>query len=134
MGTWGTGPFENDSASDWLYELEDGGWRAVSDALDAFDSGEDDQAYLEEVAVAAAAALAYALAPSSSDDPDAREMLDGIGPPDLASEVFDRVGRAATKIRQDDGELALLWREVGAHSEWAATVDDIITRLGRRQP
>ena len=25
MGAWGTGAFDNDDASDWVYELEDGG-------------------------------------------------------------------------------------------------------------
>jgi len=25
VGAWGTGPFDNDDAGDWVYALEDGG-------------------------------------------------------------------------------------------------------------
>jgi len=35
MGAWGTAAFDNDDASDWVYELEDGGVAVVDAALDA---------------------------------------------------------------------------------------------------
>ena len=33
MGTWGLAAFENDDASDFLYEVEDAGWSAASKAM-----------------------------------------------------------------------------------------------------
>jgi hypothetical protein len=35
MGAWGHKPFENDTAMDWAFELEDGGLPAVREALES---------------------------------------------------------------------------------------------------
>src|SRR4051812_31805761 len=62
MGTWGDGPFDDDNASDWVWELQEAhDWSVVETALrSAADTGADD--YLEapdgQIAWAAAAIVA----------------------------------------------------------------------------
>ena len=61
MGTWGDGPFDDDNASDWVWELQEAhDWTIIETALrGAADAGADD--YLEapdgQIAWAAAAVV-----------------------------------------------------------------------------
>ena len=130
MGTWGTGPFDDDQASDWVWELQEAkDWGVVMTALQGAADAADD-AYLEapdgQIAWAAAAVVAAA------DDP-------GVTVPEevsswLASHRADRpfearllAVKALRRITSDHSELVELWEEAG-DEEWRAN----ITRLGEQ--
>ena len=52
MGAWGHGPFDNDDAGDWVFELEDSGVSALRSALQL------DGGYVEAPEAAAGVAAA----------------------------------------------------------------------------
>ena len=54
MGAWGSGPFENDDACDWLDELADSGVAALREALALADAADYLEAPDGSVVVAAA--------------------------------------------------------------------------------
>jgi hypothetical protein len=128
MGAWGSGPFENDDAADWAWELEEASDHGV--LRDAFQAALDETGYLDvregANAVAAAAVVATAL------DGDAKGLSEEVvayigrtGRPDadtvdLALRALERVGR--------DGELAELWDETDDPS-WRAGMASLHDRL-----
>jgi hypothetical protein len=116
VGTWGNGPFDDDAASDWAWELEEAtDWRVVDAALRrAADIGADHHlpAPVGQVAWAAAAVVAAVDDPTISL-PD--EVADWLGrfrsgrPPELRSLALD----ALRRVLGEESELAELWRETG---------------------
>ncbi len=67
MGAWGTAAFDNDDASDWVYELEKNGMEAIeaalTDAMLATDLGMPD----DVDAIAAGEVIAAALGKPAAD-------------------------------------------------------------------
>jgi Domain of unknown function (DUF4259) len=119
MGAWGSGPFENDDAGDWVYDLEGADdFALVRDALDVagsryLDAGEG------AAAVAAAVVVAAAFDPTGVDGvPEAvTAWLDDharhVDPGDrrLATAALDRVVG-------ERSELAELWDEAPDGPAW----------------
>jgi Domain of unknown function (DUF4259) len=132
VGAWGSGPFENDDAADWAYELEEAGDHGIlRTALDrAVRDGGDLASEHGAVAVAAAAVVATAI------DGDAEGLSDEVvayiaraGRPDdsviaLARQALDAVAGG--------GELAELWDEADA-AEWRASLASLRDRLATGQ-
>ncbi|XXT17977.1 DUF4259 domain-containing protein [Sorangium sp. So ce429] len=130
MGAWGYGSFENDSALDWLHEVE-AEPALVGAALDGVATA-DDQAYLEvdECSAALAAAELVAAALGRGDDrlnddaaawlQDHRDEIRGVG--------AARARRAVERVAQGS-ELRELWDENGADTEWHAGVRELLKRL-----
>jgi Domain of unknown function (DUF4259) len=128
MGAWGTAAFDNDDASDWVYELETDGIAAVdaalSDALEATDLyGPTDVNAIAAAEVVSAArgrpvdglrddivALANGLATSVTPDHAARSRA-----------VVERVLAGS--------ELSELWAETDDDVQWRGLVGDLIQRL-----
>jgi hypothetical protein len=130
MGAWGEGVFENDTALDWLGELEEQPLiQTVTIALsDA--AGETDylDASLGCEALAAAELVAYALgrAPSEPDERLAALADDLDGLRDHAA----LAARAVTVIADSDrSELTDLWTEDGPNPTWDAVLADLRSRL-----
>ena len=130
MGAWGHGAFENDDASDWLYELEDDAdGRLLMEALDV--SGEE---YLEApegaVAIAAAEVVVAAQGRSAAGLPDeARAWVEAhrdIVLPECRAAALAAVDR----VLKDGSELRDLWSdsEEGG-DEWIAALEDLRRRL-----
>ncbi len=132
MGTWGTGPFDDDSASDWAWELQEArDWSVVEAALrGAAEVGAD--SYLEapdgQIAWAAAAVVA------AVDDPSVASL-----PDDVATWLDrHRDGRpsatrplalqAVQRVLADNSELVELWQEAG-EEEWRANVEKLAALL-----
>jgi hypothetical protein len=128
MGAWGSGPFDNDDAADWAWELEEAQDHGV--LRDALQAALDEAGYLDSReganAVGAAAVIATAM------DGDATGLSEEVvayigrtGRPDadtvdLALRALERVGR--------DGELAELWDETDDPS-WRAGMASLHDRL-----
>ena len=132
MGTWGSGPFEDDNASDWVWVLQEASdWDVVETALrSAADVGEN--AYLEapdaQVAWAAAAVVAAADDPSVAVPNEVRAWLDGHRdgrPPTVRPLALSAVRR----VLADESELAELWAEAGELDEWRANVEKVAGAL-----
>ena len=127
MGAWGTGPFENDDASDWVYEVEDGGLDAIHDVLDATVDIDEPGSEVGTAAVAAAELVAVIAGQPGPPLPDeVTALIRGLGPVEPA--LVDAALAAVAHVRTE-GELAELWAESDDHDAWLATLDDITRRL-----
>lgn len=129
VGAWGSGPFANDDASDWVYELEQADdLTAVRSAIGAA----IDVEYLElpegSVAIAAAEVIAAVGGSGRQDLPS--EVLQWLATADDRLTLADRdlALRAVRRARSADSEIAQLWEEANDPS-WAQEVDDLIVRL-----
>ena len=71
MGTWGSGPFDNDDAGDWTYQLTpDADERVVEHALAAVVADSDPDASTSSAAIAAAEVVAAGLGHAHGSLPD----------------------------------------------------------------
>ena len=128
MGAWGTGPFDNDDASDWVYELEKGGITTVESALSEALADGDLVAPTDTNAIAAGEVIAAALGnPAAGLREDILELANGLA----NSVTADHAARARTAAERvlTGSELSELWGESDDHAEWRETVDDLIRRL-----
>jgi hypothetical protein len=127
MGAWGEGVLENDTAVDWLGDLEEQPQlETVTIALgDA--AGEDD--YLEASAgceaLVAAELVAYALGRPPSE-PEERLLA-------LATGLREHAALAAQAVAliggSEQSELFDLWHEDGDNDVWDALISDLGRRL-----
>jgi hypothetical protein len=132
MGTWGSGPFDDDQASDWVWELQEANdWGVVEAALrGAADVGED--AYLEapdgQVAWAAAAVVAAADDPSVTVPGEVNAWLDQHrgGRPET---VRPLALAAVRRVLSPKSELVELWTEAGELDEWRGNVENVAAAL-----
>ncbi|MEP6688094.1 MAG: DUF4259 domain-containing protein [Gemmatimonadales bacterium] len=130
MGAWGVGAFENDDASDWVYQLEEAGdFALVRDTLAA--AAEPD-GYLESPTCSMALAAAEVVA-----------ALGGRAAPDLPEEVRtwvrahrgavpdDLTGLSVRALDQvaADSELKELWAESDEHEIWVDRLQELRSRL-----
>ena len=134
MGTWGTGSFQNDSASDWFYTVEE----AVEPGLviaSALDDALAEAGYLEldfaSAAIAGGELLASCAGQAADDLPDhIRWWVTDHSHQPHAAEIEQAV-HAVERVR-DESELRELWdEEQGPENSWLRAVDDLIARLRR---
>jgi hypothetical protein len=134
VGAWGTGSFENDSASDWFYLVEEavepGGViaSALDDALAEADYLELDSAC---AAIAAAELLASCAGVAADDLPDHIRRWVSEHPHQPHAAEIEQAVRAVERVRAES-ELRELWdEEMGADNGWLRTIDDLVARLRR---
>lgn len=131
MGAWGHGTFDNDSAHDWLFELEGEGADKLGEALDAVADASDDT-YLEvdECSAALAGAEIVAAAHGRGDDRLIEEAAAWLATNrDAAREIaLDRARRAVARV-YERSELRELWDENGEDTAWHADVRALLGRL-----
>lgn len=132
MGTWGDGPFDDDGAMDWVWELQEStDWSVVEAALRAVTDAEDD--YVEapdgQIAWAAAAVVAAAATPSIAVPVDVAEWLDRHRV-SLPGALRPLALQAVRRVLADDSELVDLWEESGGDAGWRASVERVATALG----
>jgi hypothetical protein len=131
VGAWGPGPFENDDAGDWVWELEDDDdGSVIIDALSAVvDTPIDEQPDVADSsnALAAAEVVASARGARSTHLPteasvwiQAHASLVDNGLLALATGAVERIAI--------DSELKDLWDET-RDDAWAESVSDILSRL-----
>jgi uncharacterized membrane protein YccC len=131
MGTWGTGPFDDDQAADWVWELQKAkDWgvvmtalqRAADAAADAYLEAPDGQIAWAAAAVVAAADDAGVTAPEEVSRWLASHRADR--PPDARS----LAARALQRITSNQSELVELWEEAG-DEEWRANIKRLAEQL-----
>lgn len=135
MGAWGVGPWENDAASDWAFELCEGGdLQVVRAAFDAVDVDGDDvevDAACEAIAAAEVIALlrGHGTVAVPQEHPLAGWLADGPPAPDEALVALAR--SALTTVTGDGSELRELWDESGEVEEWLGSVAAIVEALSK---
>ena len=132
-GAWDTGPFDNDDALDWVWELAES----------------DDLSVIETALQAAAAESGYLEAPTASTAIAAAEVVAALrdsSRPGLPTEVLDWVKahplavgddlvKTARKAienikREDSSELAQLWSDSEEMAKaWRTGLNDLLQRL-----
>ncbi|MGD8627285.1 MAG: DUF4259 domain-containing protein [Anaerolineae bacterium] len=133
MGAWGAGSFENDTALDWVWALEESSdLRLVEEAIwDVLHCGDDLDADVGSVGLAAAEVTAALRGKPVAGLPE--EVAEWVGnyrndPGDTL--VADCLA-AVDRIRNDDAsELKELWEEDDELAPaWHSVLDDLATRL-----
>ena len=128
MGAWGHRAFENDTAADWVWELEEtDDLSLLNCALDsALDTTDDIDADIASEALAAAEVVAALNGVPHIDLPNSIvSWTTGRPRPDTA--LVEKARKAATRILQSS-ELAELWAEADG-TEWNDDVQALINRL-----
>jgi hypothetical protein len=133
VGAWGTGPFQNDDAADWAYELEEAS--DVSPARQALSATLDTDGYLElpegACAVAASAVVAATFDGDTRGFPS--EIVAWIADhPDAASGADARLAvDALERVISEESELRALMAEGGDGVAWARNMATLRLRLVR---
>ena len=131
MGAWGSGPFENDDAGDWVWELEDDEDGSVIDAaLSAVvDTPPHELVEAGDASNALAAAEIVAAARGRSDSQlptEAAEWIRRNGA--LVSDAVVTLAVRAVDRVLAGSELKELWEEAG-DPEWEQVVSALRSRL-----
>ena len=130
MGTWGIGTFENDDASDWVYELEPANDLSVVQA--ALATLNDATGYREApTCVNALAAAEVVAALLGKPSPDLPEAVVGWVSANARLPARDLRTNALTAIDKilGDSELRELWGETDDAEAWQASVQELRARL-----
>ena len=121
MGTWSTKPFGNDTASDWLWELEESKDESViKAALEAEADG-------DETIAAAAVVEAARRQPVGKLPPKAKAWVSehGFVP---SNELVEQAIAAVEKIKAGS-ELRELWEESSSLKQWLKQMDLLLAGL-----
>jgi hypothetical protein len=134
MGAWGAGPFDNDDACDWAYDLPKGRVKYIRNTLQAVTNARADE-YVEAPECSSAIAAAEAVAamhgkglkklPEDVDAWVATKPKPDAELKSLAVAALERIGSSS--------ELKELWDEGGPDSEnakqWYGHLEDLKSRL-----
>ncbi|HAS6175804.1 TPA: DUF4259 domain-containing protein [Vibrio vulnificus] len=137
LGAWSEDNFGNDSASDWIWELEKS--KGVNTLLSPIQSVVNENDYLEvdicSEALAASEVIAAAITNDHTLLPDeARNWLNRkqgwlIGrKPQITAEHAKQALRAVQKILSSS-ELQELWEEDGVNEKWREIQSNLIAKL-----
>jgi hypothetical protein len=133
MGAWGTAPFDNDTAADFLWEVEESGIAAIADALANAVANKDDlQAPDADSAVAAAALVAAArdgctdMIPSSAIEQFHRLRGSIAADRSLAEQSLT----VLDAVLGPNSELADLWAETDEADIWRTSIAELKARIG----
>lgn len=132
MGAWDIGVFDNDDASDWLYELEDSSdTEVLAVALNNISLVDDDYLEAPECSIALAASEVVAALkgrPFVSLPEIVQSWVEEHRELDVNALV--PVSQAAVDRIRRNSELQELWAESGQADEWRSALDDLSARLG----
>ena len=137
MNTWGTGSFENESATEFIKEVLEDGPVALEEAFEVTLDPDTTELEAEEGARALAAAeIVLAQLSGESEtvtDPDLRAWLDDLGDGDL-SELRELALESLDRVLAPGSELPELWQDSPDSAEWRASVNQLRTGLASLQP
>ena len=130
MGAWGYGNFDNDDASDWVWELEESSDDTVlKRAFEAVSTGE----YVE--APDCAVALAAAEVVAALREHPVEKLPEGVvawvsARNATASDELLAVARRAVETILAESEMRELWEETEDFAEWQKLLQGLLVRLG----
>ena len=132
MGAWGTRPFDNDSAGDFLDALFEGGLDVIEDAFDhVLDAGEEDlEAPTAEEAIAAAAIVARLKVGAPFSGEVEIEAWIAQAQPAASPELIAKARASLQRIMTAPSELLDLWQEAEEFPEFQAGIAALLRRLG----
>ena len=128
MGAWEVGPFENDTALDWVADLRSGGAEAVRVALSAAADGFLDAREGEEV-VAAAEVVASALGEPAPNLPGDVTAWIAANSGQLSRDDVALARGAMARVVSEKSELRELWVDDAEDEEWPKAMADLQRRL-----
>lgn len=128
MGAWGIATFENDDASDWLYDLEESnGFTILEEALE-FDDG-----YIEApvacYALAASEVVLALLGRARSGLPETALQWAKIYEGTEVSALQKMAMEAVSRVLSSESELYALWEETEEFESWTRDVEEIASLL-----
>jgi hypothetical protein len=129
MGAWGHTAFENDTACDWVWKLEEtNNTELLHNTLDQVmeETGEPDAIVACEGLAAAEVVAAMNGGPHESLPDDVKAWLSGKTKPDAG---LIKKGRDAAAIILKASELRELWEESEWYEPWKKDVEGLIERL-----
>ena len=133
MGAWDTTAFANDSASDWLSELVEGGAiDMVDEAIDAVLRGDDDlEASVAEEGIAAAEVTAwlYGRPGKTTEDTEALETWIDEQELDEDGGRLRRARKLVDRVFNEPSELRDNWEESGEFEDWRKSLTELKARL-----
>lgn len=136
MGTWGHGPFDNDTAADWGNDLDDlpaaerpTAVRAALERALAEDGYLDGDYGTEAVAAAAVVASQCSGGPSLEPPYAPEEPV-----PPLPDDLPPLALRALNRVCAPDSELAELWSDGVEPNLWLAELERLRVALVATQP
>jgi hypothetical protein len=133
MGAWGTGPFENDGAMDWVWLLDDAS--DLEPLTEVFDEVGSSDEYVEvdagQCVVAGAAILLAVLDGRPEDLPESAQPWAGRLTTQPATNEIDLAVAALQRVRGGESEIAELWADANPedNTAWLATVQRLEDRL-----
>jgi hypothetical protein len=134
MGAWGTGIFDNDTACDWIYDLEEtNDLSLIESTLDkVIDVGAE---YLDadeaQEALAAAEAVArlkrnWGIRNSYTETLDKWVKTTGLIP---TQALIEKALKAVERVISGPSELLELWGESNEFTVWEESIKDLLKRL-----
>jgi hypothetical protein len=135
MGTWGERAFENDTANDWAYDLEDvDDLSLVESALEELEEAEDDDVDQDLAceALAACDVLARLLGKPGYKDGFTENVDNWVASHKIKPPVslLKRATAAIDRILGEDSELRQVWEKSDdGGKKWRAAVQDLRRRL-----
>jgi hypothetical protein len=133
MGAWGTGNFDNDTALDWVYDLEDReDLSLVVDTIDAVLQEEYIDTTVAEEALVAIEVLARLKGNFGKDNAYSEDVDKWVKnhPLQVEDALLQKAKEAIDMILGDKSELKELWEEVDEYDTWSSEVLDLKDRLG----
>lgn len=133
MGAWGYRTFENDTAADWVLDLEStDDLTLVLAAIDeVISTGEG---YLDQDVACRALAACEVLTRLRRDTGDSLPTIEGVDswvvqhPTHVSPELLLRAASAIKRILAPSSELRELWDEVGSQ-DWESEVRSLLDRV-----
>ncbi len=128
VSAWGSGSFENDDASDWLYGLDGGGMERVQEALAAIsDEGSVDATDAARAIAAAELVAAMRHAPMAGMPEEGAVFAAAHEETVTDADVTEAV-RALGRVLGKESELAALWTEAD-DPDWRTRTAGLVRRL-----
>ena len=132
MGAWGIGNLENDTALDWIYELEDSeDISLIQETIERVFDDEEIDSFVAEEALTAIEVLA-ALKGNMKRGNDSNEEIAlwvKDHPINLPSALLAKARNALEFIASKNCELRDLWEETEDFEAWKKELDDLKSRL-----
>lgn len=134
MGAWGYGVFDNDTACDWAFSLEESSDLSIVDAAlekvlatgSAYLEASDAEEGLAAVEVVARLQGNFGEKNSYTEPVDAWVAKNRL---EVSPELAKKALAAIERILNEPSEMVELWQEAGEFDAWKSSIEDLKTRV-----